>query len=127
MLDLFVIFSKSGIVLFATVNTSISNNVSSYLNKIIRNVILEDRVEKFQVDTMLLQYFLDNEFDLVFVVGYQKMLSLSYVDKFLDDVQLAFRDRFKNFELNQLLVQYAKNDGCALKGLNESAGGKSKR
>ena len=108
MLDLFAIFSKSGIVLFATVNSSVPN-LSTYINRIIRNVILEDRVDKFQVDTLLLQYCLDNEFELVFVVGYQKMLSLSYIDKFLDDVQLAFRDKYKNFDLRQLLQTYAKS------------------
>lgn len=108
MLDLFAIFSKSGIVLFATVNSSVPN-WSSCINRIIRNVILEDRVDKFQVDTLLLQYCLDNEFELVFVVGYQKMLSLSYIDKFLDDVQLAFRDKYKDFDLRQLLQAYAKN------------------
>jgi len=43
-----------------------------------------------------LQYKLDNEFELVFVVAYQKILQLSYVDKFLNDIHLEFRDRFKN-------------------------------
>jgi len=37
---------------------------------------------------------LDNEFELVFVVGYQKMLPLLYLDKLLDEIQLRFRDRF---------------------------------
>ena len=106
MLDLFAIFSKSGIVLFATVNSSL-NGFSTYLNRVIRNVILEDRVDKFQIDTLLLQFCLDNEFELVFVVGYQKMLTLSYVDKFLTDIQLAFRDKFKDFDLRNLLQAYS--------------------
>lgn len=33
-------------------------------------------------------------------VGFQKILTLTYVDKFIDDVQLHFRDRYKN-ELEQ--------------------------
>ncbi len=33
-------------------------------------------------------------------VGFQKILTLTYVDKFMDDVQLHFRDRYKN-ELEQ--------------------------
>lgn len=32
----------------------------------------------------------------MFVVAYQKILQLSYVDKFLNDIHLEFRDRFKN-------------------------------
>lgn len=47
-------------------------------------------------DGLTLQYKLDNEFDLVFVVAYQKILQLSYVDKFLNDVHLEFRDKYKN-------------------------------
>lgn len=43
-----------------------------------------------------MQYKLDNEFDLVFVVAYQRILQLSYVDKFLNDVHLEFRDKYKN-------------------------------
>lgn len=30
------------------------------------------------------------------MVAYQKILQLSYVDKFLNDIHLEFRDRFKN-------------------------------
>ena len=32
----------------------------------------------------------------MFVVGFQKILQLSYVDKLLDDVQREFRDKFEN-------------------------------
>lgn len=38
------------------------------------------------------------------MVGYQKMLTLSYVDKFLTDIQLAFRDKFNDFDLRRLLL-----------------------
>ena len=43
---------------------------------------------------MALKYKLDNEFELVFVVGYQKMLPLLYLDKLLDEIQLRFRDKY---------------------------------
>lgn len=119
MLDLFAIFSKSGLVLFAAVNGSIKGSLNAYLNRLIRNVILEDRIEKFNVDTLVLQFFLDNEFELVYVVGYQKMLSLSYVDKFLDDVQLAFRDKFRDFDLKGNFQHYKLTGG--------NQGGKKKK
>lgn len=32
----------------------------------------------------------------MFVVAYQKILQLSYVDKFLNDIHLEFRDKYKN-------------------------------
>ena len=50
----------------------------------------------FDHNGLNLHYKLDNEFDLVFVVAYQKILQLSYVDKFLNDVHLEFRDKYKN-------------------------------
>lgn len=50
----------------------------------------------FNHNSLTLQYKLDNEFELVFVVAYQKILQLSYVDKFLNDVHLEFRDKYKN-------------------------------
>lgn len=43
---------------------------------------------------------MDNEFDLVFVTAYQKILQLSYVDKFLDDIQLEFRDKYRFVKRN---------------------------
>lgn len=51
---------------------------------------------RFDHQNLTLQYKLDNEFELVFVVAYQRILQLAYVDKFLSDVQLAFRDKYKN-------------------------------
>lgn len=45
---------------------------------------------------MTLQYKLDNEFELIFVVAFQKILQLSYIDKLLSDVHLEFRDKYKN-------------------------------
>lgn len=32
----------------------------------------------------------------LFQVGFQKILTLTYVDKLIDDIQLQFRDRYKN-------------------------------
>lgn len=43
-----------------------------------------------------MQYKLDNEFELIFVVAFQKILQLAYVDKFLSDIHLEFRDKYKN-------------------------------
>lgn len=47
-------------------------------------------------NNLTLQYKLDNEFELIFVVAFQKILQLAYVDKFLSDVHLEFRDKYKN-------------------------------
>lgn len=114
MLDFFVIFSKSGIVIFATVN-----QVGDVVNKLIKNVILQERNEQLQGESLALQYRLNNEFELVFVVGYQKMLSLSYIDKFLDEIQLAFRDKFDDFDLRKYLAKTTANGKAARKNRAE--------
>ncbi|KAG8186316.1 hypothetical protein JTE90_007337 [Oedothorax gibbosus] len=95
MLDLFTIFSKSGIVLWCFQGTS--QIFTAPVNALIRSVILQERGgnEQFTHDGLTLKYKLDNEFELVFVVAYQKILQLSYVDKFLDDVHLEFRDKYR--------------------------------
>ncbi|XP_072942193.1 signal recognition particle receptor subunit alpha [Epargyreus clarus] len=96
MLDLFSIFSKGGIVLWCFQSTS--EIFSPSVNALIRSVILQERSgnNSFNHNSLTLQYKLDNEFELVFVVAYQRILQLSYVDKFLNDVHLEFRDKYKN-------------------------------
>ncbi|CAN0215744.1 unnamed protein product [Lampetra planeri] len=100
MLDFFTIFSKGGIVLwcFQGVNGCFTEPV----NALIRSVILQEKGSNnsFSHEALMLKYKLDNEFELVFVVGYQKILTLTYVDKFVDDIHKEFRDKYRN-ELQQ--------------------------
>ncbi|KAM4566010.1 signal recognition particle receptor subunit alpha [Odontesthes bonariensis] len=102
MLDFFTIFSKGGIVLWCFQGAGVTESFTGPVNALIRSVILQERSgnNSFTHDSLSLKYKLDNEFELIFVVGFQKILTLTYVDKFIDDVQLHFRDRYKN-ELEQ--------------------------
>uniref|UniRef100_A0A674IL19 SRP receptor subunit alpha n=1 Tax=Terrapene triunguis TaxID=2587831 RepID=A0A674IL19_9SAUR len=50
----------------------------------------------FNHEALTLKYKLDNQFELVFVVGFQKILTLTYVDKLIDDVHKEFRDKYRN-------------------------------
>uniref|UniRef100_H2MIC2 SRP receptor subunit alpha n=1 Tax=Oryzias latipes TaxID=8090 RepID=H2MIC2_ORYLA len=70
MLDFFTIFSKGGIVLWCFQGAGVKESFTGPVNALIRSVILQ--------------------------VGFQNILTLTYVDKFIDDVQLRFRDRYKN-------------------------------
>lgn len=116
MLEFFVIFSKSGIVLFATVNQSLNQVVSG----LVKHVFLEERTGQYQTDQLQVKYHMDNEFELIFVVGYQKFLQLSYVDKFLNDVQLNFRDKFSDFDLKRILdVSFSKQAPKIMKVLKQ--------
>ncbi|CAN7984434.1 unnamed protein product [Ixodes hexagonus] len=110
MLDLFTIFSKSGIVLWCFQGTT--QLFTPSVNALIRTVILQERGgnNSFTHENLTLKYKLDNEFELVFVVAYQKVLQLSYVDKFLDDVHLEFRDKYKtSLESGHFLSNFVFN------------------
>ncbi|XP_017275565.1 signal recognition particle receptor subunit alpha [Kryptolebias marmoratus] len=102
MLDFFTIFSKGGIVLWCFQGAGVTESFTGPVNALIRSVILQERGgnNSFTHEALSLKYKLDNEFELIFVVGFQKILTLTYVDKFISDVQRHFRDRYKN-ELEQ--------------------------
>merc|ERR1712226_1624986 len=77
------------------------------VNKFIKTVLLQEksgnRTSQFESGSLSLKYRLDNEFELVFIAAFQKMLPLLYLDKLLDEIQLLFRDKFsKHLQENQL-------------------------
>ncbi|OCT72375.1 signal recognition particle receptor subunit alpha [Xenopus laevis] len=96
MLDFFTIFSKGGIVLWCF--QGVPASFTGPVNALIRSVILQERGGNncYNHDSLTLKYKLDNQFELVFVVGYQKILTLTYVDKLIDDVHKVFRDKYRN-------------------------------
>jgi len=103
MLDFFSIFSKGGILLWCFKDSMLSaadwETFTPTINELIRCVLLQERAGRTNYwerpgGQLALKYKLDNEFELVFVLGYQKMLALAYLDKLLDEIQLRFRDMF---------------------------------
>lgn len=113
MLEFFAIFSKSGIVLFATVHQSLNEMI----NGLVRHVFLEERTGQYQTSQLQIKCLMDNEFELVFVVGYQKFLQLCYVDKFLDKIQSAFRNKYSDFDLKRILNVAFNKHSSKLLGL----------
>ena len=102
MLDFFAIFTKGGILLwYFRAPDILPSDWASFrptVNSFIKSVLLQEMATKNSTyetgGTLALKYKLDNEFELVFVAGYQKMLPLSYLDKLLDEIQLRFRDKY---------------------------------
>uniref|UniRef100_A0A1I8IDS1 SRP54 domain-containing protein n=1 Tax=Macrostomum lignano TaxID=282301 RepID=A0A1I8IDS1_9PLAT len=81
MLDFFTIFSRGGLVLWCFPSTS--TLFTSSVNALIRSVLLQERGgggDAFCHESLALRHRLDNEYELVFVVCYQKVLQLNYVD-----------------------------------------------
>ena len=67
---------------------------------------------------MNVEYEMDNEFELVFVVGYQNFLRISYVDKLLKEISLRFRDQYKVFQFKfKFITFYRTNSKTGSKGL----------
>ena len=102
MLDFFAIFTKGGILLwYFRAPDLLDSDWASFrptVNSFIKSVLLQEMAAKNSTyetgGTLALKYKLDNEFELVFVAGYQKMLPLLYLDKLLDEIQLRFRDKY---------------------------------
>ena len=114
MLDFFTIFSKGGILLFSfkgfRTNKKDWESFVNTVNSLNKSVFLQDKCDHrnvFEQGSLALKYKLDNKLDLVFVIGYQKMLPWNYlvgVDELLDKIQLRFRDKYaqniKEFQSN---------------------------
>lgn len=99
MLDFFAVITKGGLVLwyFQDVAQQLKTSIDA-INALIRNVVLQERggMDIYTHGNLALKQQLDNEFDLLFVAVYQNILQLSYVDKFLSDVQREFRERYRD-------------------------------
>ena len=111
MLDFFTIFSKGGILLFCFKGFGLDKRAwGSFVhtvNSLNKTVFLQDKSDGenvFEQGSLALKYKLDNKFELVFVVGYQKMLLLNYLNKLLDEIQLRFRDKYAQ-ELKEFSFQ----------------------
>ncbi|KAM6432412.1 signal recognition particle receptor subunit alpha [Liasis olivaceus] len=99
MIDFFTIFSKGGLVLWCFQGVrGPAAACTAPVNALIRSVLLQERggSNSFTHEALTLKYKLDNQFELVFVVGFQKILTLTYVDKLIDDVHKEFRDKYRN-------------------------------
>ena len=95
MLDFFSIFSKGGILLWCFKGAGLLQKeweaFTPTVNELIKSVLLQERAVKksyWEHGQLALKYKMDNEFELVFVIAYQKMFTLLYLDKLLDEIQL---------------------------------------
>ena len=95
MIDLFCIFTTTGLVLWSK---SFCELKGTTINKLIKDVILVERTNEkvFYDDQYALKWSFNNDLGLVFVVVYQRILQLMYVDDLLAAVKKAFVTSFKD-------------------------------
>jgi signal recognition particle receptor subunit alpha len=96
MIDKFVIFSKTGIVLWSKMMCALK---ADPVENLVKTVLLEERSggKRHQQDDYTLQWTFANEMDLVFVVVYQKILTLMYIDDLLEQIKGSFMSKFPNY------------------------------
>ncbi|GBG26430.1 Signal recognition particle receptor subunit alpha [Hondaea fermentalgiana] len=96
MLDVFMIFSKSGLVLFKYELATLKGDP---VDALIRTVLLENRSTTdtvFKVGSYAIKWKLVNKYGIVCVAVYQSSLALTYVDDLLENVATAFPRAFKD-------------------------------
>jgi signal recognition particle receptor subunit alpha len=96
MIDKFVIFSKTGIVLWSKMMCALK---AAPVSTLVKTVLLEERsgAKKHHQDDYALQWAFANEMDLVFVVVYQKILTLMYIDDLLEQIKDKFMAKFPDY------------------------------
>lgn len=109
-MDFFSILTKGGLVLWYFQAEALQlNTIQAAINELIKFAIIDKNNGIYHHNKMALEYEQDNEFDLVFVVGYQNFLQLSYIDRLLSEVKKRFRDMYKT-PLESGLVAHLSGD-----------------
>jgi signal recognition particle receptor subunit alpha len=103
MLDLCSISHKGGIVLWSRTFTPeasrLASSSASPLNFLIRDALLEGRAAdpKYERDGYAVKWTFANDLGLIFVVAYQRILQLTYVDDLLNALKALFLKHFGPF------------------------------
>eukprot|EP00996_Jenningsia_fusiforme_P006082 NODE_725_length_1949_cov_25.513158_g671_i0.p1 GENE.NODE_725_length_1949_cov_25.513158_g671_i0~~NODE_725_length_1949_cov_25.513158_g671_i0.p1 ORF type:complete len:562 (+),score=116.49 NODE_725_length_1949_cov_25.513158_g671_i0:75-1760(+) len=110
MIDNFTILHKGGRVLWQRSPVKVRGNP---INQLVKSVLLEERSGEtsFTHEAYKLHWLLANDLGLVFVVVYQKILQLLYIDELLQSVKSAFCAGYKAVlsqpdQLRQLAEQF---------------------
>lgn len=105
MIDHFVIFSKTGTVLWSRTLCKLTGDP---VDMLIHRVLMEDRAgeKKFIADSYCMQWSFENKLDLVFVVVYQKILQLLYLEELLESVKREFVAMFPTQIAQKVPVEF---------------------
>jgi signal recognition particle receptor subunit alpha len=89
MIDAFYIFTKGGLLLWSTQLVKVAGNP---LDRLIREVLLEERMgeSQHQCDSYKMSWKLENTLDLFFVVVYQSILPITYLEGLLTSASKEF-------------------------------------
>ncbi|KAH7889911.1 SRP54-type protein [Phlebopus sp. FC_14] len=117
MLDHCSISHKGGIVLWARSFTPEASHVTSSpaspVNSLIREALIEGRTaeEKYEKDGYAVKWTFVNDLELIFVVAYQRILQLTYVEDLLTAMKALFIKLFEPFLATFVASLHAMNNG----------------
>ncbi|CAE6441880.1 unnamed protein product [Rhizoctonia solani] len=106
MLDHCSISHKGGAILWSRSFTPSSSPV----NSLVREAIIQDRTapeDVFEKDGYAIKFKFVNDLELIFVVAYQRILQLTYVDDLLNVMRSVFVDMFAPFLKSFLAAVHA--------------------
>merc|ERR1712046_65292 len=115
MLDYFCIFSAGGIMLWHYMPPSGENVIGNPVNKLIRSVLLQDRLDhtSWSDETYTLKWRTNNVHGLYFVGVYRKEYMLGYVDLLLEKVDRKFISTYKDVFTEDLNSSFEFDDTFA--------------
>ncbi|EPQ58074.1 P-loop containing nucleoside triphosphate hydrolase protein [Gloeophyllum trabeum ATCC 11539] len=116
MLDHCSISHKGGIVLwsraFTPTASQIASSPASPVNSLIREALIEGRTtEKYEKDGYAVKWTFVNDLELIFVVAYQRILQLTYVEDLLTAIRTLFVKLFEPFLATFVASLHAMNAG----------------
>lgn len=114
MIDAFYIFTKGGLLLWSTQLVKVKGNP---LDRLIKEVLLEERIgETFaNIDAYSLKWKLLNEMDIFFVVVYQGILQMAYLESLLSSVAKDFLNHVSGAFGNGLSIKHIDFDADFVK------------
>ncbi|CAL1704317.1 unnamed protein product [Somion occarium] len=127
MLDHCSISHKGGIVLwsrsFTPAAAQAAASSSSPVNSLIREALIEGRTaeDKYEKDGYAVKWSFVNDLELIFVVAYQRILQLTYIDELLATLKNIFVKLFEPFLATFLASLHAATSGSAIIASGQSA------
>ncbi|KAF7295310.1 Signal recognition particle binding protein [Mycena indigotica] len=109
----------SGIVLWSRAFTpdasQLASSSASPVNSLVREALIEGRTaeEKYEKDGYAVKWTFVNDLELIFVVAYQRILQLTYVDDLLAALKTLFVKMFQPFLATFVASLHALNSGKA--------------
>ncbi|KAK7693318.1 hypothetical protein QCA50_002885 [Cerrena zonata] len=127
MLDHCSISHKGGIVLwsrsFTPAAAQATASSSSPVNSLIREALIEGRTaeDKYEKDGYAVKWTFVNDLELIFVVAYQRILQLTYIDELLATLKSIFVKLFEPFLATFIASLHAASKGKILSTVGETA------